>query len=584
MDKWKEKYLDLLDEQERQEKDWDTRLSLLTRVQSRLSLAAQGQDVRLDENLKLLRKRLNDQAPSGEIQHALSELDETVLALDASRDEDREQAIEAFVKICRNLLRFKPPKELSNNISGLIDAVRKANTSIYGEQWQQVAEYQTATLDSSNDSGEKKGFFSKLFGSDDTPVVPEPAEAEFQPSERVEPEQLATSQGLEPPAEKVEPTGFDDRVSPEQQSVQPQPQPSSTSGVSVPQTQDADLQAEISRILNHLLQHLAVPDDMQGLSEQLQAQLANPLDWAQLIPVLDDVSKLVIQAFGHDQKEFEVFLKTLDSRLKDMQSGLISVRQTHADSGQANRELDASMRERFGMIRSDVNESVDLNDLKTHIRAHMEHIASRLDEFKEYQTQKEAEMQTQFDQLNDKVAQLEAQSHQARQRLEEQKRKSTTDTLTELPNREAYYTKLSEELSRFERYGRSAVFAVADIDYFKRINDNYGHLAGDNVLKAVAKVMRKRLRQADFVARYGGEEFVVILPETEATTAEKTLNSLREAIQQCPFHFNNEQLEVTLSFGFTAFQTGDDRDSLFGRADTALYQAKEQGRNRCVQG
>lgn len=583
MDKWKEKYLDLLDEQEQQEKDWDTRLALLTRVQSRLSLAAQGQDARLDENLKLLRKRLNDQASSGAIQQALSDLDETVLALDASRDQDREQAIEAFVKICRNLLRFKPPKELSHNITGLIDAVRKANTSIYGEQWQQVAEYQSAALDSPNNSDEKKGFFSKLFGGDDTPAIPEAKQVESsQPHDPDSLEQVASPEQPEPPEQpslslQGEPLDQPQRIgSSVDRSVAPSP--------SVEPSQDVSLQAEISRILHHLLEHLAVPDDMKELSDQLQAQLANPLDWGQLIPVLDDVSKLVIQAFGHDQKEFEVFLKTLDSRLKDMQSGLVGVRQTQADSGQANRELDASMRERFGMMRSDVDESVDLNDLKTNIRAHVEHIASRLDEFKEYQTQKEAEMEAQFELLNDKVALLEVESHQAKQRLEEQKRKSTTDTLTELPNREAYYTKLSEELSRFERYGRSAIFAVADIDYFKRINDTYGHLAGDNVLKVVAKVIRKRLRQADFVARYGGEEFVVILPETETTTADQALNTLREAVQQCPFHFNNEQLEVTLSFGFTAFQAGDDRDSLFGRADSALYKAKEQGRNRCVQG
>jgi diguanylate cyclase len=183
--------------------------------------------------------------------------------------------------------------------------------------------------------------------------------------------------------------------------------------------------------------------------------------------------------------------------------------------------------------------------------------------------------------MAERMAQMEQQSRQAQANLEEQRKKLMRDRLTELPNREAYELRIAEELHRFERYQRPFAFAVADLDHFKAINDTYGHLAGDKVLKVAAKVLRQRLRRSDFIARYGGEEFVIIMPETSAQDAVKTLDGIRLAIEQCPFHFHETRIKVTSSFGVTACIDGDSVESLFARADQALYQAKEAGRNRC---
>ena len=122
----------------------------------------------------------------------------------------------------------------------------------------------------------------------------------------------------------------------------------------------------------------------------------------------------------------------------------------------------------------------------------------------------------------------------------------------------------------------------SDIDWFKNINDTYGHQAGDRVLKVLSRGIAKRLREVDFMARYGGEEFVLVLPETQSEQAHGALDKIREAIALTPFHFKESPVQITLSMGIAEFREGDTVEKVFARADKQLYVAKEQGRNRCL--
>ena len=123
---------------------------------------------------------------------------------------------------------------------------------------------------------------------------------------------------------------------------------------------------------------------------------------------------------------------------------------------------------------------------------------------------------------------------------------------------------------------------VWDVDNFKRVNDTYGHQAGDKVLKVITDFMSERIRSVDFIARYGGEEFVVVLPETRDNDAATIAEELRKGIAELNFHHHGSRVEITASCGFTECRTGDTPASIFERADKALYQAKQQGRNRCI--
>jgi diguanylate cyclase len=121
---------------------------------------------------------------------------------------------------------------------------------------------------------------------------------------------------------------------------------------------------------------------------------------------------------------------------------------------------------------------------------------------------------------------------------------------------------------------------MVDLDRFKQINDNYGHITGDKVLKQVGKRMQHVLRDTDFVGRYGGEEFMLVLCSTDLAAAEKVVERLREHIASTPIKIDDEtSLNITLSGGVTKLREGDTETSVIQRADKALYEAKRSGRN-----
>ena len=119
---------------------------------------------------------------------------------------------------------------------------------------------------------------------------------------------------------------------------------------------------------------------------------------------------------------------------------------------------------------------------------------------------------------------------------------------------------------------------------FKKINDNFGHAAGDKVLKIIARTLQKNLRKPDFIARFGGEEFVFLLPEATLDSAALTIEKLRSAVEHCPFRFKDEPLAITASFGMAQYGEADTPETVFERADKALYRAKEAGRNTIERG
>jgi diguanylate cyclase (GGDEF)-like protein len=157
-----------------------------------------------------------------------------------------------------------------------------------------------------------------------------------------------------------------------------------------------------------------------------------------------------------------------------------------------------------------------------------------------------------------------------------------TDGLTNLSNYRHFIEKLSYEFARSCRYGLSLCCAMLDIDHFKKVNDNYGHQAGDIILKSVSKIIIKNIREIDIAARYGGEEFGLILPHTKLEDAVRICNRIRENIESYGYEYNNLMIKVTISIGLCCMsdiQTPTFND-LIKYADKSLYDAKKSGRNR----
>ena len=163
---------------------------------------------------------------------------------------------------------------------------------------------------------------------------------------------------------------------------------------------------------------------------------------------------------------------------------------------------------------------------------------------------------------------------------------ATYESLTGLLRREAILEALDKELDRARRYERPLTVGMADLDHFKEVNDRYGHLAGDGLLKRVAQVLTGGLRSSDAVGRYGGEEFLLVLPETELAGARVVADKLRRLVEEVRTPMEDgEEATVTISIGLASLDCSglpaepDARD-LIRLADQALYRAKEEGRNR----
>ena len=163
---------------------------------------------------------------------------------------------------------------------------------------------------------------------------------------------------------------------------------------------------------------------------------------------------------------------------------------------------------------------------------------------------------------------------------EEIYRMTIVDGLTQIHNKRYLFEALDKELIRARRYDRQLSLLIFDIDYFKNINDQYGHLAGDYVLRELARIVQERIRRDEVFARYGGEEFVIALPETSLQGAVTLAENLRARVETHGFSFQGERIPVTISVGCAVLGEEKTAADLIQLADDKLYEAKRGGRNR----
>ncbi|MDP9531581.1 diguanylate cyclase [Pseudomonas protegens] len=351
-----------------------------------------------------------------------------------------------------------------------------------------------------------------------------------------------------------------------------------------PEPSYSSVAKHIEHTLLGLLDDLSLPERHRPQAEAMRDRLQHGLNWYELLPILDDLAVLMLAITDSGQHEFETYLKQLNERLEAFQSNLQAASDGHADSSSAARAMDTQIREQVDGLQSSVQEAADLDDLKQVLESHLEGLLGTMDHHQKQRDEREKEVAARLQSLAERVSSMEQEAQGYREHLEEQRQKALIDPLTGLPNRAAWTERLEHEVGQWQQHGNSLLLAMLDLDHFKRINDNYGHLAGDKVLKIIANVLRKRLRGSDFIARFGGEEFVLLMPNTSLPAGARIVEALRAAVEACPFHFKGEPVTITVSVGLSAFKAGDRSDLVIKRADQALYRAKDAGRNRVEAG
>ncbi len=560
VDRWKDKYFEQGEEFDAEKKLAEEYAELLQRLLVRVSLAAENVSDALDQELSALRAAVREAKPGdNDLSKRLKRIDKLILSADETKQENARKVVAALDTLCQQLLQLPIARKHKSALKKLARTSDQhaAQLSELPGILVEFADLQAATLkqvvQAGNGDSKKDGFLGRLFGGKAETAASE-AQLELGPSTEVQPaEDLELDAGTPQaePAEEVVP-GF------------------------------STIAAHIKTTLNHLLDQLIFPKSAERDLQRLRAKIGRKLNWYELGPTLDDLANLVIAVVGKGQRDFETFLQLLDERLGKVQGFLSATREEDAQRRKQSDALDRVMRTQVSEMTEDVAGANDVEELKKSITGHLDVITGAMDRYANVEREFEQRRLQEFEAMQKRIEEMEQESEHIRQRLQEEHRRAMTDALTELPNREAFDERYAMEFERWRRYGKPASLVVGDVDKFKSINDNYGHLSGDKVLQIMAKEILSRIRKTDFVARYGGEEFVVILPETEVNTAFQVMEKTRDMIARLPFHFREEKIQITMSFGIAAFDRVDSPEALFERADRALYQAKKSGRNKVV--
>ncbi|MCP5208067.1 MAG: GGDEF domain-containing protein [Hahellaceae bacterium] len=580
LERLKNKYLSKAEEFDREEAALKQQIHLLQRMLVRVSLAADGQSESLDVEMSALRDLLRQEhTSSSALSQRLDKIESCVLKLDENRADTSDKLLDALASLADQLSsleisrsnkkslksfsrQLKNKQEVLKNTPGLLSEYASLQKNILQEQFARV-----------QGGKESSGFFQKLFGGKSDVAV----------KEAVVESDSATSTGYE-----FQPLEEDDSdAATDQRSYTENETELAVEGEIVPSDGQeapgfAKISGHVGSSLRNLLEQLIIPENAHKEAERIRQKVEIGLNWYELGPTLDDVANLVIVSITKGQRDFENFLQSLDERLLKFQGFLDDALTHQINRRGAGEELNDSIRNQLQTLSSDVDRATDIDQLKHAVTGHLDSVLGSLSAFMSSEEGREQALRQQLDETRERLQQMEKESKVIKKKLKEERGRALTDTLTKLPNREAYAERYEFEFTRWQRYRQPVTMVVADIDFFKRVNDNYGHLAGDKVIQIMAKELQRRIRKTDFVARFGGEEFVVLMPETNVEQAHAVMEKTRQMVEKLPFHFRQQRVQITMSFGVAPFIDGLSKEEIFELADKALYEAKQQGRNRVV--
>jgi len=552
---WREKYLEALDAQDVLEKQFAAQQEVLRRALVRMSVAADGQDETLDQIMAQVREKLRNTANSQDLDHLVTRLEQAAIAFETQREHSTQDIRQALSNTLKPLEQFKLSRSIKKDISQFLNQLpeRSKKVRLYPALLEQLANIQQQALREIEQP--KISLLEKLLGKearsteyagaiDDTAIDNSGVDAKSKTHGH------DTADSVKIIATEVANT----------QSISP------------------EFSAKITRVLSDFLTSLENEVAIKEKVAAIRRKLEQGLDTAALIPTLETVRDLVMEAYLAANQAFAKYLNNVNHELAEIYSLLGGAVQSSAHEREASRQLQANMMREMQNLETDTTNAADLTQLKNQVKSQLGNIRQAIDNYQQTDTAR-YNLSQQLETLGAKIKTMEVEAEKNRTTLEKHRHKAMHDPLTELPNREAYNERVHTEVQRWERYGRPLCLAIFDIDHFKNINDNYGHQAGDRVLKVIGRSITKRLREADFFCRYGGEEFVALLPETTGDAALVALDKIRMAIANAAFNYKEQPLEITVSVGISAFRQDDTLEDVFERADRALYNAKSSGRN-----
>lgn len=528
VDDWKQKYIKLSNELEEQQK-YD---STLERSLGRLALAAQGLDSKLDTQLKQLRQVLrSNKSEHAEIESILGKMEQAIGQMEESQKKEAELDLGEILADLLNELSLSG--DFKSQRKKLLKQLKKATHS-------ELKDLMAQTVRLINDAL----------------------------SERLETKQSSKS--------SFNLFGFINKDKPEQDT-------DTDDVIDLQQAQNDTTPPHI--VLIDMLEKLSLPEEQCKQMLKLRQLIEGGISAGELPEVIDKFATIVSSLsmkLLKDKREYENYLKSVSGQLSSLDEHLLEASEAGIKAFETQNRIGQQVEDEVAGLRTHVDKANNLDQLKSSVNSRLAFLSEHIEKYRVTDREHFDESQQKIKQLNDRIHEMEQQSEELQKDVEKHRKLALKDALTGMWNRQALNEELEKEFARWQRYQTSFSIVIWDLDHFKKINDQYGHSAGDKVLKIFAQTFMKTTRETDFVARFGGEEFVGIFPETKLNKALTLADKIREKVESSKFHYEGKPVNITASAGIATVHEDDSIDSLIKRADKMLYKAKSKGRNCCI--
>lgn len=363
------------------------------------------------------------------------------------------------------------------------------------------------------------------------------------------------------------------------------PEPAAATQTELSSGNSANTQKVRSAAIVATLRRLSAMPELASALDPLQEKPPSQVSADELASALQDLTGIIGDQrtrLQREKLEVEHLLMQMNLRLEEISAHLASDIDRVQGARDSSQQLDSAVMGEVLDITTTVRLASDLGELRRQVSGRLDAIGTHFQEFRSREDERSRVQVDGANHMRERIAELERESRVLQDSLKHEQKSALIDALTGIPNRAAYDERVNMDFQSWRATNVPFCLLAWDLDHFKEINDQYGHKAGDRVLRIIGQHLAAHVRSTDFVARYGGEEFVMILAETSIDEAIGVADKIRLGIAGLAFHFRNVPVTVTASCGITTFRPGDSVDLAFERADQALYRAKDEGRNRCV--
>ncbi len=550
---WQSKYQATLEELELRETEWVEIETLLRKTIGRLSIAGRGLDSKLDQHLLVI-QQLSREKLDQKLDLALQQLSKIVASLDdpqATAKSRRSDPIMLMLELLQGIHFDQNQRhQLKDICSGLLKSVANGHErDIISRYVKELATLINENFDNLDTDEKAAAIVLKLMDLLDLESgCNQKIKQQFSGTLEFHEQELQTLAQL-----------INEQLSP---------------GTS---------HNSIDEVMTTLLERLAIVQGVNGAAQAIQTRVHEGIDGEQWAGTLNDIVASISQSLKKledEKKELENFIVGVTEQLGQITQVIAADHKDHQSDHDDTQSLHDFVQEGMSLIQKNFHSNNNLEQLKTDITSNIDTIRGGVDDFIDRINERHETTEERNQKLTLQLSQMEQETQELQVMLAENREKLLYDALTGVYSRVAYDDRLNQELARWNRYQTPFSYVIVDIDHFKRINDEFGHNAGDKALKIIAQMMLDYVRQSDYVFRIGGEEFVLLLSNTEVDKANEMIEKLRSAIADSSFHFKGERVSVTLSAGLTQTRENDDVESMYERADAALYKAKNSGRNR----